>query len=230
MSRSARLLTLIQLLRRHRRPVTAAALAVELGVSERTIYRDVATLAAQGVPVEGEAGLGYVLRPGFLLPPLMFDDDEIEALALGLRWVAGRGDGPLGAAAADVLAKITAVLPAGAREVMLDASLLAGSDAAASPEAADLSALRRAIRTERKVRIAYADARGRRTERTVWPFALGFFERVRVLVAWCEMRQESRHFRVDRIAWAEAVGERYPRRRRVLLAQWRAREGIPERP
>lgn len=228
MSRSARLLTLIQLLRRRRHPVTAAVLAVELGMSERTVYRDVATLAAQGVPVEGEAGLGYVLRPGFLLPPLMFGDDEIEALVLGLRWVAGRGDGPLGAAAADALAKIAAVLPAGAREAMLDAGLLAG--AAPPPEAADLSILRRAIRTERKLWIAYADARGLRTERTVWPFALGFFERLHVLAAWCELRQGFRHFRVDRIARVEAVGGRYPGRRRVLLAQWRAQEGIPERP
>ena len=89
MSRAARLLDLIQLLRRHRRPVTAATLAAELGVSERTVYRDVATLAAQGVPVEGEAGVGYVLRPGFLLPPLMFDEEEIDALVLGLRWAAG---------------------------------------------------------------------------------------------------------------------------------------------
>ena len=92
MSRSARLLDLIQALRRRRRPATAASLASELGVSERTIYRDIATLVGQGAPIEGEAGIGYVLRPGFLLPPLMFDDDEIEALVLGLRWVAQRAD------------------------------------------------------------------------------------------------------------------------------------------
>ena len=90
MSRAARLLDLIQALRRRRRPATADALAAELGVSERTIYRDIATLCGQGAPIEGKAGLGYVLRPGFLLPPLMFDDDEIEALVLGLRWVAQR--------------------------------------------------------------------------------------------------------------------------------------------
>lgn len=126
MSRSARLLDLIQALRRRRRPIQAARLAEELGVSERTIYRDVATLIGQGAPIEGEAGLGYVLRPGFTLPPLMFGDEEIEALVLGLRWVADRGDETLGAAAENALAKIAAVLPENLREAFGDAGLMAG--------------------------------------------------------------------------------------------------------
>lgn len=228
MPRSARLLSLIQLLRRYRRPVTAATLAGELGVSERTIYRDVATLAAQGAPIAGEAGLGYVLRPGFLLPPLMFGDDEAEAVVLGLRWVASRGDGPLGTAAADALAKIASVLPDHVREAAFASGLLAGPGEAVPPGTADLSLLRRAIRLERKLRITYADTQGQRTERTVWPVALGFFDQVRVVVAWCEMRQDFRHFRADRITHAEPLAERYARRRRVLLAEWRAREGVPE--
>lgn len=226
MSRSARLLDLIQALRRHRRPVTAAALAAELDVSERTIYRDVATLAGRGAPIEGAAGLGYVLRPGFLLPPLMFGDDEIEALVLGLRWVAERGDGPLGASAADALAKIAAVLPPALRDSVEDAGLMAGPGEPVAPAPTDLADLRRAIRAERKLRISYADAEGRRTVRTIWPFALAFFDRVRVVAAWCESRQDFRHFRADRIIDAAPTGERYPRRRRALLAEWRKRQGI----
>ncbi len=227
MSRSARLLDLIQLLRRHRRPVTAAAIAGELGISQRTVYRDVATLVRQGVPVTGEAGLGYVLQPGFVLPPLMFTEDEVEALVLGLRWAAGRGDPGVSVAALDALAKIAAVLPPAARDAMPHAGLLAGD----GPEVAtDLSILRAAIRTERKLRIAYADANGDATRRTIWPVALAFFDQVRVVVAWCELRQDFRHFRADRIADAEPLEQRYPRRRRALLAEWRRRENIPEPP
>lgn len=226
MSRSARLLDLIQLLRRYRRPVTAATLAGELGISERTLYRDIATLGAQGVPIQGEAGLGYVLQPGYLLPPLMFGNDEIEALVLGLRWVASHGDGPLGIAATDALAKITAVLPAGTREAISHTGLLAGPGRDAN--LADLSTLRRAIREERKLDIIYADAEGKRTERKIWPVAIGFFDRVRVLAAWCELRNGFRHFRTDRINHVEVLDARHPRRRRVLLAEWRAQEGVRE--
>jgi len=228
LSRSARLLDLIQALRRHRRPVTAAALAAELGVSARSIYRDVATLIAQGAPIEGAAGFGYVLRPGFLLPPLMFGDDEIEALVLGLRWVAQCGDESLSMAAADALAKIAAVLPAALRDKAEDAGLLAGPGEPIAPALIDLADLRRTIRAERKLRISYVDGKGGRTERTIWPLALAFFDRLRVVAAWCELRQDFRHFRTDRIISAVPTGERYPRRRRALLAEWRKREDIPE--
>ena len=222
MPRSARLLDLIQSLRRHRRPVTAAALAEELGVSERTIYRDVGTLVGMGAPIDGEAGIGYVLRPGFLLPPMMFGDEEIEALVLGLRWVAERGDSSLSAPAANALAKIAEVLPTELRDKAGEVALLVGPQGSGL----DLSLLRGAIRDEHKLKIAYADEKGQQTDRTVWPFALGFFENVRVLCAWCELRQDYRHFRTDRISAAEPTAERYPRRRRVLLSEWRKREGI----
>ncbi len=228
MSRSARLLDLIQVLRRHRRPATAASLAAELGVSERTIYRDIATLVGQGAPIEGEAGLGYVLRPGFLLPPLMFDDDEIEALVLGLRWVVQRGDGMLGDAAADALAKIASVLPTELREMAGNIGLLAGARTSISTTEADISDLRHTIRAERKLRISYVDAKGTHSERTIWPIAIGFFDQALVVAAWCETRQDFRHFRTDRIVKAAPTGERYPRRRRALLAEWREREGILE--
>jgi predicted DNA-binding transcriptional regulator YafY len=226
-SRTSRLLDLIQALRQRRRPVTAAKLAEELSVSERTIYRDIQTLIGQGAPIEGEAGLGYVLRPGFVLPPLMFSDDEVEALVLGLRWVAERGDGPLGAAARDAVAKITAVLPDALRERAGDVGLLV-SPAGHDGTGPDLADLRRAIRTEHKMRIAYADAEGRASERIIWPLALAFFDQVQVAVAWCETRQDFRHFRTDRIGEMAMLDKRYPKRRRALLAEWRARENIPE--
>ncbi len=208
--------------------MTASALDHELGVSERTIYRDVATLIAQGAPIEGEAGLGYVLRPGFVLPPLMFGEEEIEALALGLHWVVERGDAALARAAGDALAKVTAVLPEALREKAEDASLLAGPGEAIAVGSTDLSELRRVIREERKLAIRYADAAGRLTERTIWPCALAFFERARVIVAWCELRQGFRHFRTDRIHALTPSATRYPRRRRVLLKEWRKSMGMLE--
>lgn len=223
MSRSARLLDLIQVLRRHRRPVTAARLADELGVSLRTVYRDIGTLAAGGAPIEGEAGLGYVLKRGFVLPPLMFGEDEVDALILGLRLVAGRGDPGLERAAADALAKIVAVLPEEMEDAAAASGLLAGPGGSAPPA---LAGIRRAIRAEHKVRLRYTDKKGAATDRVVWPIALGFFEAAEVLAAWCEMRRDFRHFRLDRIAAAELSGQRYPKRRRVLLAEWRLLHGI----
>lgn len=224
LSRSARLLDLIQALRRRRRPVSAAHLAEELGVSLRTIYRDVETLVAQGAPIQGEAGLGYVLRPGFFLPPLSFGADEVDAIVLGLRLVAQRGDASLERAAADALAKIVAVLPAEMEDVAVTSGRLAGPGAAAAGP--HLAVLRHAIRAEEKLRLRYTDKKGTATERTIWPVALGFFEVAEVLAAWCETRQDFRHFRLDRIAAAEPSGKRYPNRRRVLLAEWRLLEGI----
>jgi len=229
MSRSARLLDLIQLLRRHRRPVSGRTLAGEMGISIRTLYRDIATLQGQGAPIEGEAGLGYVLRPGFMLPPLMFTDEEIEAIVLGSRWVAKQPDSRLSAAATDALAKIAAVLPDDLREE-LDASTLLVGPAAGAVEGIDLSLVRQAIRNERKLGFLYRDAGGAASERMVWPFALGFFDKVRVVVAWCEARQDFRHFRADRISGLNATDIRYPRRRQALLREWRTTLDSPRSP
>ena len=226
MSRAQRLLDLIQLLRRHRFPVSGAALAQELGVSLRTLYRDIQTLNAQGAHIDGEAGVGYVLRPGFMLPPLMFSEEEIEALVLGSRWVAERADAPLSEAARNALAKIVAVLPDDMRDGA-DAGLLVGPGERIAAGDAELATIRQAIRTERKLAIAYVDQDGARTRRTVWPFALGFFDRVRIVAAWCELRGDYRHFRTDRIAALKLSDKRYPRRRQALLKEWRATEGIP---
>ncbi|MFO1106372.1 MAG: YafY family protein [Amaricoccus sp.] len=220
MSRAERLLQLLQILRRHYRPASGHLLAAELGVSLRTLYRDIASLQAQGAPIEGEAGIGYILRPGFLLPPLMFSDEEIEALVLGSTWVARSTDARLGAAAEAALAKIGAVLPPDLRAALEGSSLLVPTRHA-PPNEIDLALVRTAIRTERKLGLGYADASGAVTDRVVWPFALGFFERTRVIAAWCELRGDFRHFRTDRIARLDPRPERYPRRRRSLLGEWR---------
>jgi predicted DNA-binding transcriptional regulator YafY len=227
-ARSQRLLELIQVLRRHRRPVSGQTLSDELGVSLRTVYRDIQTLIGQGASIDGEAGVGYVLRPGFVLPPLMFSDEEIEALVLGSRWVARRTDEPLARAAANAIAKIAAVLPDDLRDSIEGNGLLAGPGPEPEPTPIDLAPIRQAIRTERKLVLHYADAKGGRTKRTVWPVALGFFDRVRVLAAWCELRQDYRHFRTDRIVTLRLTDKRYPRRRRAMMQEWRAIEGIPE--
>jgi len=230
MSRSERLLALLQVLRRHRRPVSGRTLAEELGVSLRTLYRDIASLQAQGAAIEGEAGLGYVLRPGFTLPPLMFSPEEIEALVLGARWVSERADDELAQAADDALAKIAAVLPGGLRDRIETSPLLVGPAEAHQAAAEErLAVVRQAIHDQSKLRIAYRDAEGMPSERTVWPFALGFFDRARVLIAWCELRQAFRHFRLDRIAGLE-IGGRYPRSRLALLSDWRAQERVAPPP
>ncbi len=229
MSRAERLLDLMQVLRRHRQPVSGKSLAGELGVSLRTLYRDIATLQAQGAMIEGEPGVGYLLRAGFLLPPLMFTEEEVEALVLGTRWVVDRGDSRLGGAARNALAKIAAVLPPDKREGLDGSTLLVGPGEPIAAGDAELATIRTAIRTERKLEIAYRDRDGSESRRIVWPFALGFFDRVRVMVAWCELRQSFRHFRTDRILALTASDTRYPRRRQAMLKEWRTAEGIPQR-
>ena len=226
MSRSGRLLDLLQLLRRHRQPVGGAAIARELGISLRTLYRDIATLQAQGANIDGAPGLGYVMKPGFDLPPLMFSIDEVEALTLGSRWVAERGDARLAAAAQDALAKISAVLPAALRHEMDTSALLVGPAEPAAEDDAVVMQLRQAIRQEHQSSIRYRDASGDDSTRTIWPFALGFFDRARVVVAWCELRQSIRHFRTDRIVSLTVTEQRYPRRRQAMLKDWRSQEGI----
>jgi predicted DNA-binding transcriptional regulator YafY len=226
LARAARLLDLVQALRRRRRPATAAALATELGVSARTLYRDIATLIAQGAPIEGEAGVGYVLRPGFTLPPLMFADTEIEALVLGLRFVAARGDAILARGADDALAKIADVLPADLRERAFGVGLLVGPATPGPAPSIDVAALRTAISAERKIEIAYRDAGGKASQRVVWPIALAFFDGAQVLAAWCETRNGFRHFRIDRIGALTATKTRYPGPRSKLSAAWRREVGI----
>lgn len=220
MSRTHRLFDLLQMLRRRRRPASGAELAREAGVSLRTLYRDIAALQSLGAEIDGEPGVGYVLRPGFLLPPLMFSEEEIEALALGARWVARRTDNSLSDAARNAVAKISAVLPKDLEDRLEDDALIVGAGWA-RPQHIELGLLRQALRKERKLAICYRNEKGARTERVIWPVALGFFESARVLAAWCELRAAFRHFRADRIESALILDDRPPRRRQALAKDWR---------
>jgi predicted DNA-binding transcriptional regulator YafY len=235
MSRTTRLFTLLDALRAHRRPVAAERLARELEVSVRTIYRDVQTLIGLGAPIAGEAGVGYVLTPGFFLPPLMFGADELEALVLGARWVRGQGDEALARAAQSALAKIAMASPKDLRETIANTALWAASggkaqegETPAGPLRGLLKVLREAIRNEHKLVLAYTDERGQASERTVWPIGLAFFERTRMVVAWCELREGFRHFRTDRIRGCDCTGERYPQHRAALEKAWRREQAFNE--
>lgn len=219
-TRSERLLNLLQRLRSARAAVSGVALAQELGVSIRTLYRDIASLQSLGAGIDGEPGVGYILRGGLLLPPIIFTEEEIEALVLGSRWVQKCADPKLVRAAGDLLAKVAAVLPANLREEIESPTLRVGPRKLLPKEAIDPAALRNAIRTECKVRMTYADAKGRNSCRVIWPFALGYFEEARVLVGWCETRKAFRHFRTDRILQIVELGQKYPRRRNALLREW----------
>ncbi|PJL15109.1 transcriptional regulator [Stenotrophomonas maltophilia] len=227
MSRALRLTQLLQVLRRHRRPVAGQALADELGISLRTLYRDIETLREQGADLRGEAGVGYQLEPGDVLPPLTLPPAEIDALVLGLRWVAARTEPALAEAARDALARIAHVLPAARREALRDNGLRVGpSRTAAKVPPACLQAVREAVGTQQRLQFAYEDAQGRRTERVVWPFALGYFDEVPMLAAWCEGREDFRHFRLDRIRHVRALEECYLVPRATLLRRWQKVQGI----
>lgn len=225
MQRAERLLDLIQSLRRRRRPVTADTLASELDVSVRTVYRDIAALVRQGVPVRGEAGIGYVLDAGFDLPPLMLSPDEIEAVLVGMRWLTERADPVLARAAEDVVSKVAAVLPPHLRPILLDGALFAPAYGGETPvDVVDIAGVRAAIRQGRKLQVAYRDEAGRESERMIWPIGMTFYERVRVVIAWCELREDFRHFRTDRITGLVLREERYPVRRADLFRRWQKEE------
>jgi predicted DNA-binding transcriptional regulator YafY len=229
MRRADRLLRIIQILRRHRRPVVGQAMAEELEVSLRTLYRDIADLITDGVPIRGEAGVGYVLGEGYDLPPLMFTADELEAVMLGLRWVARRGDKDLSRAALDSVSKIGTVLPERLRPFLFDAGLLVPPSYVSYADTVDVSEFRRAIREQRKTRISYRDENAAMTERTIWPIAIAYFDAQRLIVGWCELRQDFRNFRTDRMLNAEALRDKYPERRKVLLKRWMSTQTSGER-
>jgi predicted DNA-binding transcriptional regulator YafY len=221
MRRADRLFQIIQVLRRSRNPVTADAIAAELETSKRTIYRDIADLMGQRVPIRGEAGIGYVLEGGFDLPPLMLTPDEIEAAVLGAQWVTLRGDAALARAAQDLIAKIGAAVPERLRPFALEPATRAATNYNVVPDGLDMAQVRRAIHGAKKIKLTYRDEQDRETERTVWPFAVGYHETVRLMIAWCELRQDFRSFRTDRVAEAEFLDERYPERAATLRARWR---------
>ena len=198
MRRADRLFQIVQLLRGGRL-VTARMLAAKLEVSERTIYRDIVDLQGSGVPVEGEAGVGYLMRDGYDLPPLMFTRDEIAALVAGARMVRAWGGLSMARAAEEALVKIGAVLPDAKRSSVQATAIFAPSFEFAQAQRATLDVLDRAIDRSEKLTMEYTDAKGDGTRRTIRPLGLYFWGKVWTLLAWCELRYDFRGFRVDRI-------------------------------
>lgn len=221
MDKTERLFAIMDALRRYRRPVTAAALAEEQGVSVRTLYRDMQTLVGLGAPIEGEAGIGYMLRPGFFLPPLMFSAEELEALVLGGRWVEAQPDAGLATAARNALGKIANASPDDLRDRMGDTGLWPVRLSGPLEPVPVLGLVRAAMRGETALAIGYADENGRRTERDIWPVQLAYYEGKQVIAAWCCLRESFRNFRIDRIVAAELTDRRYGQRRAKLAAEWR---------
>ena len=221
MRRADRLFQIIQILRRHTRPVTAGRLAEELEVSKRSVYRDMADLIGQRVPIRGEAGLGYVLDRDFDMPPLMLTPDEIEAAVLGAQWVAERGDPVLAGAARDLIAKIGAAVPERLRPFIAEPTIGAPPGNERTLDGLDIAKARLWIRGGRKIRIRYRNQEAQDSERTIWPVIIGYAETVRLLAAWCELRQDFRHFRTDRILAAEFLDERHGCRLSELRGRWK---------
>jgi predicted DNA-binding transcriptional regulator YafY len=222
MRRSDRLFDVIQRLRTATRPMTAARLAADLEVTPRTIYRDIAVLQARRVPIDGEAGVGYVLRKGFDLPPLMFTADEVEAIAVGARLVRRLRDPKLQEAAESVFAKVTVVLPEALRSSLVDPHVFVSPGDAATARGVDLAELRAAIRDSRKLYIGYADEQGRRTNRTIWPIAMAYYVDVTLVGAWCELRADYRNFRVERIQSSKVLDEHFDQDNGRLFREWSA--------
>src|ERR1700722_13712944 len=208
--RADRLFDILRILRAAPQPVTAAAIASELEVTPRTVYRDIAPLQARRVPIEGAAGIGYVMRRGFDLPPLMFTEDEANAIAVGVRLLARTGDPSLQKAAESVLSKVTLVVPDLLRDYFNAAPVYVSKSGAPVPARRDLpETIRHAVRDGRKMRIAYEDLEGRRTQRVIQPFAVAYYVEATLICAWCELRGGIRHFRSDRVTCAEVLDETF---------------------
>ena len=229
MSRSQRLFDLLQLLRCHKYPVTADYLASELNVSTRTIYRDIVTLQAQGAEIDGEAGVGYQLKPTFALPPMMFSMGELEALRLGAEWIAKQANGEFSESARNAIAKISAVLPADHQAKRSEDIVRVASIIEVAELSIELSDIKLAIKQQNKAEIHYTDAKAKVSSRVVWPMLIGLFEQHYVLVAWCEVRSAYRNFRLDRIAEWTILEEKYQRTRHDLIKDWQIMEGIADK-
>lgn len=225
MRRADRLFDIIQALRGARKPLTAQMLATQLEVTPRTIYRDIATLQARRVPIEGAAGVGYVLRRGYELPPLMFTDEEVEAIAVGVRMVRRIRDDHLHGAAERVLSKIALALPPGMHRALAEPRIWISDGDARRPTGVDLREVRRAIRSARKLLITYMDEARRPSRRTIRPIAMVYYVDVTLIAAWCELRSDFRHFRVDRIASCTALDAYFTDDSESHMAQWLALRG-----
>lgn len=231
MRRADRLLEMLQALRRSQPPVTATHLAEILEVSARTVYRDVDALRRLGVGIEGEAGFGYVLTDDHALPPLMFTSAEVEALALGLRKVIAIGDSELVRAAENAITKLGPVLPDPVKTELESGILLAHSyirrgrlaeleESGQLAEQIDPAVIRQAARQEKKLMTRYQDQEGRITERLIWPLAISYLDTADLVIAWCELRDDFRTFRLDRLRTAEISGDSFRPKRVPLLRQF----------
>lgn len=227
MRRADRLFQLVQLIR-GRRLSTAAFLAARLQVSLRTVYRDVADLAARGVPIEGAAGVGYRMRAGFDLPPLMFSVDEACALVAAVRMAQPRLDAALALHAEGALSKVMAVLPPATRAAAESLSIFAPELGMDEPTRAHLLTLRQATAARRKLRLRYRDLQEARTERTVHPLGSFFWGQVWTLGAWCEQREDFRSFRVDRIERVEVLEAVFRNQPGHNLAEFLRRQQRPD--
>lgn len=219
MSRSIRLLNLLQLLREYRYPVTAQVLAERLQISQRSVYRDIETLRDQGVNIDAAAGLGFQLKEDFLLPPMTLNETEIEAIFLALNWLNDIPDQALKSASKAVLAKLNAVLPEHCQH-LLEQTTLRSITAWLPVNEMLVEQVRLAIRQQVKITVDYADEQQRISSRVLWPFALGYFNDRIVLAAWCELRNGFRHFRIDRIQQLSLSQELYPQFKQQLFQQW----------
>lgn len=221
MRRADRLLQIIQILHRQSSPITCTAMAGELEVSERTLYRDIVSLQSTGVPIRGEAGIGYVLEDGYHLPPLMFTVNELEAIMLGARMVDGRVDEQLTRSARDVVAKIKSVIPASMKSTLLDTPLFAPHWVDTSTDQFEMADLRAAIRAELEIEIDYTSLDNKITNRILWPFAIGLFPEASMLTAWCTKRQDFRNFRIDRISKLLVRDRPIGKPRATLFFEWK---------
>lgn len=224
MSRTGRLFEMLGVLRRRRTPVTALDLAHELGVSERSIYRDIEMLRSLGAPVDGQAGVGYLLREGFFLPQFAFSPEELDALILGLGWVQQRADPELARSGESALAKVLSARGSGPAQSNEPPALVSAASVSKRVDPPQVAPLREAIRRQRKVAISYEDTHGVSSDRIIWPIAIVYFDDVRVLAAWCEYRSAFRHFRVDRLHVRAILEERYPGRRQSLMTRWQQQD------
>jgi predicted DNA-binding transcriptional regulator YafY len=216
-----RLFQIIQILRRTTRPVTAAAIAEELEVSRRTVYRDIAALIGRRVPIEGEAGLGYLIADDYEMRPLALNAAETEALELGARWVARHPDKAVARLALDALSKIRLSLPEASRMVLDQPALGVKDLATGRGSSIDTTSLRDAIHRWRVVTFRYRALDGAISQRHVWPLLLGYDDTRCLLIAWCELREAIRHFRVERMSDIDVLARRPLKRKHDLLREWR---------
>lgn len=224
MNRTERLFHLLKILRGYRYPVSGQRLAERLNVSLRTLYRDIATLQSQGAEIEGEVGVGYVMKPTFFLPPLMLTKTEMDSLLLGARWVMQYGDLPLSKAASDALNKIFDVLPKDTKNSLNSFSLRVGPPASESMTNEDLTILRAAIAHQKIIHFCYRPEEGKEEMKLVWPITIGYFTDKRILVAWCDKQKSYQHFNTQKMSALTVSNESYPRSKDVLFREWQAKQ------